>query len=97
MVRLIVYSLATWRLAYMLVHEAGPLNIFSDLRRHIGVETTNGYGHQECDESNPRFGMFCCTFCMSVWTSAVLQMSIHPIKVLAVSAGALLVDRVINS
>lgn len=97
MVKWVVYSLAAWRLAYMLVNEAGPLNIFSDLRRHIGVETTNGHGNPECDEHNPRFGMFCCVFCMSVWTSAVLQMTIHPVKVLAVSAGALLVDKAINS
>ena len=95
--KLIVYSLAAWRLAYMLVHETGPGGIFRDIRRHVGVETTNGHGNAECDTDNPRFGMFCCIFCMSVWTSAVLQGTIRPVKVLAVSAGALVVDRIVNS
>ena len=97
MVKLVVYSLAAWRLAYMLVHETGPLNMLQDIRRHIGVETVNEHGNPVCDEKNARFGMFCCVFCMSVWTSAVLQMTIHPVKVLAVSAGALIVDRIVNS
>lgn len=96
-VKLIMYSLAAWRLAFMLVHEAGPLNIFSDLRRHLGVETVNEHGNPDCDKTNPKFGMFCCIFCMSVWASALLQMTLHPVKVLAVSAGALIVDRIVNS
>lgn len=95
--KLIVYSLAAWRLAFMLTHELGPGNIFQDLRRHLGVETVNEHGNPVCDDHNPRFGMFCCVFCMSIWTSALLQMTIHPVKVLAVSAGALVVDRIINS
>lgn len=97
MIKLVVYSLAAWRLTFMLVHEKGPMNMFQDIRRHIGVETTNGNGQSECEADNPIFGMFCCMFCMSVWTSAILQMTIHPVKVLAVSAGALIVDRLANS
>lgn len=93
---LIVYSLAAWRLAYMLVHELGPMGLFQDIRRHVGAETVNAYGNAECDKQHPVFGMFCCVFCMSVWTSALLQWTIHPIKVLAVSAGALIVDRIVN-
>jgi len=96
MVKLVVYSLAAWRLAFMLTRETGPGNLFQTIRRCLGVETTDEYG-KKCDEGNPRFGMFCCVFCMSVWTSALLQMTIHPVKVLAVSAGALIVDRIVNS
>jgi hypothetical protein len=95
-VKLVVYSLAAWRLAYMLVHETGPGNLFQVIRRCLGVETVNGVGNAECEANNPRFGMFCCVFCMSIWTSAVLQMTVHPVKVLAVSAGALIVDRIAN-
>lgn len=97
MVRLIAYSLATWRLAFMLVHETGPLNIFQTIRRRAGVETTNEHGNPACDDRHPYFGMFCCVFCMSIWVSAILQWTVHPIKVLAVSAGALIVDKIINS
>jgi hypothetical protein len=95
--KLIVYSLAAWRLAHMLVHERGPLHIFQITRREVGVEVVNEHGHIELSDDHPIFGMFGCTFCMSIWAAALVTRSLNPVKVLAVSAGALAVDRVINS
>lgn len=97
LVKFILYSFAAWRLAWMLVHERGPGNIFQDIRRHLGVETVNEHGYPDCDDTEPRFGMFCCVFCMSIWTSAAVQLTFNPVEILSVSAGALLVDKLINS
>ena len=95
--RFILECLAAWRLAYMLVHEVGPLGVFTRIRRNIGAEFTNDYGNPECDDKHPLFGMFCCTFCMSIWTAGLFARPFSVLRVLAVSAGALVVDRAVNS
>lgn len=97
---LLIDSLAAWRLAFMLVHERGPGDIFGEIRRHLGVETVNEHGVTVCDDKDDVFGMFCCVYCMSIWTAALMRFArtgkIQPVKTLAVSAGALLVDRLIH-
>ena len=96
MMAFVLHSLAAWRLAYMLVHELGPGMIFERLRRKVGAETMNEKGYPECRERST-FGMFCCVFCMSIWTAAIVTRSVRPTKVLAVSAGALVVDKIVQS
>jgi hypothetical protein len=55
----LVLALATWRVAYMLTHEAGPFNVFQRLRERI---PENGHG---------RLGdLLSCIWCMSVWVGA---------------------------
>lgn len=97
---LLIDCLAAWRLAFMLVREAGPGNVFAELRRHLGVETVNEHGVTVCNEKDGAFGMFCCVFCMSVWCAVLMRFlrtgKIQPVFSLAVSAGALLVDRMIH-
>ena len=97
---LLTDSLAAWRLAFMLVHETGPGNVFQELRRHLGAETINQYGNAVCDDHHPLTGMFCCIFCMSIWCAALIRLvrtgRIEPLKLLAVSAGALFIDKWIH-
>jgi len=97
---LLIDCLAAWRLAFMLVKENGPGNIFQEMRRHLGVETVNEYGNPVCDEQDATFGMFCCVFCMSVWCAALVRFlrtgKIQPLWALAVSAGALWIDKLIT-
>lgn len=62
--KLIVYALAVWRLAHMVVKEPGPADIFSRLRVHlIGGPTIfpewTGRGIQ-------------CVSCVSVWAAFLL-------------------------
>jgi hypothetical protein len=61
---IIILSLATFRIASLLVNEEGPFGIFVRLRGAVGV-TLNQY-HQE--EATTIWGeLFTCIWCMSVW------------------------------
>jgi hypothetical protein len=93
----VVKSLACWRLAYMLVKETGPGKVFQTTRRTLGVEAEDEQGHITHSSEHPVFGMFGCVFCMSIWTAALVTHSVRPVKVLAVSAGALIIDRWVQS
>jgi hypothetical protein len=93
----VVKSLACWRLAYMLVKEAGPGKVFQTTRRTLGVEAEDEQGRITHSSEHPVFGMFGCVFCMSIWSAALVTHSVRPVKVLAVSAGALIIDRWIQS
>jgi hypothetical protein len=100
----VAIALSAWRLAFMLVNEAGPGNIFAKLRRLVGVrerlsDTPGGkaapYG------LNPLADAFCCIFCMSVWTAALswlgLQTPIAPVVyILAASGLAILAHQYIG-
>lgn len=94
---LLIKSLACWRLAYMLVKETGPGKVFQTTRRELGVEVEDEQGRITRNSEHPVFGMFGCVFCMSIWTAALVTHSVRPVKVLAVSAGALIIDRWIQS
>ena len=68
MLELIILSLATWRVSYMLVEEQGPAEIFDKLRYKIGVQHT--------DEGVPFAWnwfaeLFTCVWCMSVWVGTI--------------------------
>ena len=64
MENILILSLATFRIASLLVNEEGPFGIFVRLRGAVGV-TVNQY-HQE--EATTFWGeLFTCIWCMSVW------------------------------
>lgn len=81
---LTILALATWRISFLLTREVGPLQALSKLRER----TTLG-------------GLLECIKCMSVWAALALfalwQFVQWPVIVLAISGGALLVDRMIDS
>lgn len=82
---LIVISLASWRLASLLVQEDGPNDIFAKLRAAVMPE----------GEVSSLALVFTCVWCMSVWTAMVLTavwvIWQLPVLVLAASALAIIV------
>lgn len=95
----LMLSLATWRLATMLVHEAGPAHIFLKLRSRMGiVPDENGEPLMVPDRFAPQ--LLSCVWCMSVWTGlgwvafwlVLPRISIYFVAVFATSAVAILMD-----
>lgn len=86
-----IRALATWRLAHLLMYEAGPWNIIIQLREYFGVRhdpdgTPVGY---------PDGSVFECFLCFSVWTGLVS--SLLPaswLRPLALSAFAIWSEKV---
>lgn len=78
----LVYALAVWRIAFMLMYDYGPWGVFWHLRTIWGVI------HDEDDVPNswPRGSVFSCLGCMAVWVAIVL-LSV-PVELLVPFAGA---------
>lgn len=98
--RLAVYVLATWRVASLLVNEAGPWNLFRRIRELAGIEH---------DESGVKTiipdGFFAslldCVWCASIWVAAGWMvfdwlyplLAVKVALIFSISAGAILVQR----
>lgn len=71
---LILSGIATWRVAYMLVFEEGPGDIFKLLRTLVGVvDLDDGSREEEYGLTGIKkflAGIFSCIYCMSVWVGA---------------------------
>lgn len=89
MEHLAVRGLATWRIAHMLMYEAGPYDVLLKFRTSIGIK------HDDYDKpfmwppNNPMY----CMWCFSVWIGVAL--STAPIKLslpFALSTIAIIVD-----
>jgi hypothetical protein len=81
-------GLAAWRLAHMLVHEAGPNAYFIKLREKTGIE----YG-QHGPISWPDWNPLHCVFCTSVYTAvAMLVVPAWLRRSLAIAAVAFMVE-----
>jgi hypothetical protein len=90
MIRFIRLSLATWRLASLLVNEAGLFSVFARLRQAVGVRTDSTgrkYAENELGE------LFTCIWCMSIWTAGIVliceRVAPRLVDVLAISAAAI--------
>lgn len=85
----LILTLATWRLAYMLVYEDGLFSVFDRIRRVANNWETTGE-------------LLSCVWCCSVWTAAgMLLLWRHEIgqivvTVLALSALAITLHTVIE-
>ena len=64
---LLLFGLATWRIASLLAAEAGPFGMFDRLRRLAGV-TYDEAGTLECH--NVLAQGITCLWCNSVWVGA---------------------------
>lgn len=67
--RLILLSLATWRISSLLVREGGPGDMFAYLRYRVGVrydEHSNPYGTTFLST------IFTCIFCLSMWIGLLI-------------------------
>lgn len=66
MIPLLIFSMATWRIAYMFVKETGPGDVFLKIREGVGI--------RHDDLKRPFLvpdgflpGLFSCVWCCSVW------------------------------
>jgi hypothetical protein len=78
-------TLAVWRMTRMLIHEAGPGDIFTRLRDIIGVEVdikNNPY------PKNHIAAGYMCFYCLSVWLGLVASRG-RIREALAYSAGSI--------
>lgn len=99
---LLVLLLATWRLSSLLVNEDGLWSMFTRLRTLAGVRY-NGVT-LEVEAPTMLAGLFACMWCMSVWVGLFWWMmwrlwpdlALWGAVPLALSAGAILIDRVIG-
>lgn len=98
---LVILALTTWRMASLLAEEDGPFEMFARLRALVGVKynarTGSDYGINRLAQ-----GML-CVWCNSVWVGAAWTLAywwdertIWLALPLALSAGALLVHRVMG-
>lgn len=91
---LLIQVLATWRLTNLLYREDGPLDVFARLRDRAGVRYDE---HSNRVATNPVGKALCCFWCTSVWTALAINLfegQISPIKILACSAGAILIEQI---
>lgn len=96
MIDLLTGILATWRLTHLLYAgdppEDGPFEMFAKIRDAAGVK----FDEHSIPVSDNQIGkMLCCFWCTSVWAGLAvtgLQGSVSLRKVLAYSAGAILLE-----
>lgn len=89
----VLLILATWRISNLLTSEDGPYYVFQKIRERCGFE----YDDVGSLISYPSNHVLSCNWCTSFWTAIILL--IVPLVLLvpfAVSAGAIVVDRVVN-
>lgn len=93
-------ALATWRIANLFVNELGPYEIFSRLRRYVGVRYnaySRPYGTNEISKA------FACIWCLSIWAGLLIAIVTGPRRIgamlvngLAYSTVAVIVNRLIG-
>ena len=81
---LVISALAVWRLAHMLKHEAGPLDVFIRIREKLGDSV---------------FGRAMdCVACMSVWLAIIFFVpgtgTKYLLVILAISAMAMILESI---
>lgn len=63
---LIIYGLATWRLASLFVNESGPGDMFVHLRELCGIEHDD-LKQKTIIPDGILAGIFSCVWCCSIW------------------------------
>jgi hypothetical protein len=97
----ILLALATWRISSLLVNEDGPWSVFARLRALAGVRYDDEF---QPVAGNVVAGAFICLWCMSVWVGLLVtilgwflpDLAAWVVLPLALSAAAILVDRVVR-
>jgi len=98
---LIVYILATWRLARLLTSEQGPYDVFDRLRHKIGISYDD---EGEPHGANVVAEAVMCLWCLSIWIGLGVAIAYYVAPTvtfwvtlpLALSAGAVIVNEVID-
>jgi len=100
LIEIIVYSLATYRIAEIIVNEGGPFNVFGKLQRMTGVIWDESSRPIPAD--NFFSEVLSCVYCLGVWIGiffavvSMFQFGIFIAMPFAISAGALIVRRYID-
>lgn len=89
--RITVGILATWRLTSLIVNEDGPFKVFARLHNWANIYSPNFLA-----------GLLDCVWCTSVWVgTGVAVIVLSPVWFVlwpfALSAGAILLDEVVNA
>jgi len=111
MLDILLIGLAAWRLAHMLVKEDGPFEMFSKLRKLVGIEQIVVRDGDKVDVAltakNTLAEGLLCVWCVSVWTATLLYVGtlIPPLhapfiwfsSILAISALAIVVQEFVTA
>lgn len=100
---ILIYTLATWRVASLFVNERGPLDIFMHIREFTGIEHDQD-GVPAMVPGNFFAEIMACIWCTSIWVSAfwvvcdwiIPFIAVRVAAVFAVSAAAIVVDKYIQ-
>lgn len=71
---LLVIGLATYRIALLLVEEAGPFEVFGKLRHAVGVRYD---AKSEQYATNELAKLFLCVWCMSIWVGVIITILLY--------------------
>lgn len=65
----LLVALAVWRITNLLMHEAGPYNVFHRLRYLVGVRHNR---ENQSVATNELAKLFLCHWCLSLWVSLIV-------------------------
>lgn len=69
-IKFVIFGLATWRMASLLVSEKGPFGLFARIREWVGIEEMRVNNSPEIYKAVPDtfFGQLLdCVWCCSIW------------------------------
>jgi hypothetical protein len=100
----LVFGLATWRVASLLVHEEGPWKVFLRLRKWAGIQHDE-QGQALMIPDGFLAGILSCVWCCSMWVAAgwtILffafgEFALIGATVFGMSAVAVVVDTVLGA
>lgn len=93
----VVITLMVWRISSLLTAERGPFDLLGKLRDTVGVYYDE---MSQCQGRNEVAKALCCIWCTSVWIGLVAALVFYPsawlLYGLALSAGAIVVERIVS-
>lgn len=97
----LILSVATWRLAYMLLWDDGLFGVFDRLRAAVNRAAFSEYRAARAVGASLA-PLFACIYCMSVWTGAALLLAYGSpagravVGVLVLSGGAVIIHAAVD-
>lgn len=103
MIEILIFGMATWRIASMLVNEDGPWYVFLELRKRVGI-AYDDLGQIDSIRENLPASILSCVWCCSVWIAfgwglAYLLSPIVVLKIataLSFSTVAIVIDNLLS-
>lgn len=93
----VVIALMVWRVSALLTAERGVFDLLGKFRDFVGVYYDE---HSQCQGRNELAQALCCLRCTSFWLGLGAGILFYPgawlLYGLALSAGAIVVERVVN-